>query len=253
MRYFIERRLRDSGKLQASERVPQVARTPCVLVVESEPAAAPALEAALHDEVYVERCGRSAAELQRALERSWSLVVIDWSHPPLEAAEIARQLEQLDGSVPILVLTAPADERSWPAGLEVNEDNRLIQPFGVAELLARARGLLQQHGVLPDREAHLLRAQDLVLDLARREVRRDERRLRLTTREFDLLAYLMRNRGRVYSRAQLLHDVWGATGHADEHTVSSHVNRLRAKLEPEPGAPRYVLTVWGVGYRFAND
>jgi two-component system OmpR family response regulator len=123
------------------------------------------------------------------------------------------------------------------------------------EFVARTRAILRRVRALSDigGSERLLRVRDLELDLERREARRGEQRLALTGREFDLLVFLVQHAGKVYSRGQLLTHVWGMTCDAYEHTVSSHINRLRAKLEPDPSKPRYLITVWGAGYCFATE
>ena len=143
-------------------------------------------------------------------------------------------------------------------GLEVGADDYLVKPFGVAELQARVKALLRRvealrgAAVAPPAEERL-ECGGLTIDVARRSVAVAGAPVELTAREFDLLLFFARHPGRVFSRMQLLDKVWGYNHEGYEHTVNSHINRLRAKIEPEPARPRYVLTVWGVGYKFAES
>jgi DNA-binding response OmpR family regulator len=140
-------------------------------------------------------------------------------------------------------------------GLETGADDYLTKPFSVVELGARVKAILRRaerfSGPVTSTQ-RTLRFGELYIDLDQRVARRAGLPLELTAKEFDLLAHLMRYPGRVFSRAQLLDQVWGTTHDAFEHTVNSHINRLRSKLEPDPTTPRYIVTVWGVGYRFAG-
>jgi DNA-binding response OmpR family regulator len=155
-----------------------------------------------------------------------------------------------------LMLTARASELDRVSGLETGADDYLTKPFSVVEFAARVKAILRRVEQLARKKAvqlRSLRCAELQLDLDRREARRAGARLDLTAKEFDLLAYLMKNPARVFSRSQLLDQVWGSTHDTFEHTVNSHINRLRAKLEPDPAAPQYIVTVWGVGYRFGTE
>jgi DNA-binding response OmpR family regulator len=188
-----------------------------------------------------------------AVERGpWSLVVLDLGLPNVDGLEICRRLRSPPAYTPILMLTARAAESERVLGLELGADDYMTKPFSVVEFSARVKAILRRVERLSrpaTAELQTLQVGDLFVDLNVRTVRRRGIPLGLTAKEFDLLAHLMRHPGRVFSRAQLLDDVWGTTHDAFEHTVNSHINRLRAKLEPDPERPRYVVTVWGVGYR----
>jgi DNA-binding response OmpR family regulator len=141
-------------------------------------------------------------------------------------------------------------------GLETGADDYVTKPFGVVELVARVRAILRRVEYLRSQPAlteRVLRVADLEVDLDARTARRNGCRVDLTAREFELLAHLIRHPGRVFTRAQLLDQVWGLTSEAYEHTVSSHISRLRAKIEPDATAPRYLLTNWGTGYSLASS
>jgi DNA-binding response OmpR family regulator len=200
----------------------------------------------------VSTCASGARGLERALGERWGLIVLDLSLPGVDGMEICRRVRLRGNYVPILMLTARSAEADRVVGLDAGADDYLTKPFGITELIARVKAIfrrVEQLGSQSSTAAGLLRARDLEVDLERREVRRAGVALELTAREFDLLAYLVRHPGQVFSRSQLLDRVWGTTHEAFEHAVSSHINRLRAKLEPNPAMPRYLQTVWGVGYR----
>ena len=192
--------------------------------------------------------------LQAALEQGpWSLVVLDLTLPSMDGLEVCRRLRTASNT-PILILTARAAEQDRVLGLETGADDYLTKPFSVVEFGARVKAILRRVERLSGpqiAEIQSFRVGDLQLDLGRRVARRGGFLLDLTGKEFDLLAHLMRHPAHVFSRAQLLDHVWGTTHDTFEHTVNSHINRLRAKLEPDAAKPRYIVTVWGVGYRFA--
>jgi DNA-binding response OmpR family regulator len=186
----------------------------------------------------------------------WSLIVLDLQLPNVDGLEICRQVRGNAGYTPILMLTARAGEPERVLGLETGADEYLTKPFSVVEFAARVQAILRRVERLSRPspvELRTTRYGELEIDLDRRTAHRAGQRLDLTAREFDLLAFLVERPGRVFSRAQLLDQVWGTTHDTFEHTVNSHINRLRSKLEPDPSQPRYVVTVWGVGYRFALE
>lgn len=231
---------------------------PRVLIVEDERDIARLL--ALHVEdlgCSVELCHDGIHGLARALDGTgWSLIVLDLKLPGLDGLEICRRVRASERYVPILILTARAGESDRVLGLDSGADDYLTKPFSILEFASRVKAILRRVRYLSSRERvalRVLRGADLEIDLAQRVARRGGRELGLTLREFDLLAHLMRHPHRVFTRAQLLDEVWGTTHDAYEHTVNSHINRLRGKLEPDPARPRYIVTVWGVGYRFATD
>jgi DNA-binding response OmpR family regulator len=193
--------------------------------------------------------------LAAALEQGpWSLVVLDLGLPHIDGLEICRRVRARESYTPILMLTARGAEEHRVLGLETGADDYLAKPFSVVEFGARVKAILRRAERLshPQTEQRALRIGNLHVDLDRRLARRAGSLLELTAKEFDLLVHLMRHPARVFSRAQLLDDVWGTTHDTFEHTVNSHINRLRSKLEPDPANPRYIVTVWGVGYRFAG-
>ncbi|MGD8351243.1 MAG: response regulator transcription factor, partial [Gammaproteobacteria bacterium] len=163
-----------------------------------------------------------------------------------------RRLRGQANTTPILILTARSSELDRVLGLELGADDYLTKPFSVKELQARIRAILRR--IEPARQAtaedERILSQSLTIDVASRSVTVDEEAVELTAREFDLLLHFARHPGRVYSRQQLLDLVWGYSHTGYEHTVNSHINRLRKKIEPRPEQPQFIETVWGVGYRF---
>jgi DNA-binding response OmpR family regulator len=186
----------------------------------------------------------------------FDLVVLDLLLPGVDGLEICRRLRGQNRYVPILMLTSKSSELDRVLGLELGADDYLTKPFSIRELLARVKALFRRiEGMGAEKTPKTLdriRAADLVIDPEKRTVRRDDRVLELTAKEFDLLVQFARHPGRVYTRAQLLDQVWGYGHDGYEHTVNSHINRLRSKIEKDPTRPRYILTVWGVGYKFAD-
>lgn len=196
--------------------------------------------------------------LAAARDGEHDLIVLDLNLPRMDGLDITRTLRAEGVNTPILMLTSRTGEIDRVLGLELGADDYLTKPFSVRELMARVKAQLRRSAMngpaaaQQPAAADLITAQDLRIDPERRTVRRGDEALDLTAREFDLLCFFARHPGRVYSRAQLLDHVWGAGYEGYEHTVNSHINRLRRKIEPDPQRPRYVLTVWGVGYKFGE-
>jgi DNA-binding response OmpR family regulator len=229
-----------------------------ILVVEDEKDLARLLEIHLRDmgaEIVVARDG--VAGLKAALSRSWDLIILDIMLPGPDGLELCRRIRQRTEYIPVLMLTARGSELDRVLGLELGADDYVTKPFSIRELMARVKGIFRRSDALGSRDdfpaAEPIRAGGLVIDGERREVLVDGKSVELTAKEYDLLEQLARHPGRVYSRAQLLELVWGYTYDGYEHTLVSHVNRLRGKIEKEPSRPRYVVTVRGVGYKFAEQ
>jgi len=195
--------------------------------------------------------GDGPAALREAAARRPDLVVLDLGLPGLDGLDVTRSLRR-DGAVPIIMLTARTDESDKLVGLELGADDYVTKPFSPKELVARIRAVLRRAEGL--REAgDLLRVGDEVeLDIPRMEVMVAGRRVELTPTEFQLLVTMARQPGRVFTRAQLLDAVHGVAFESYERAIDAHVKNLRRKLEPDPRSPRYLQTVFGVGYRFAD-
>jgi DNA-binding response OmpR family regulator len=196
--------------------------------------------------------------LAEAQAGRYDLIILDLMLPRLDGLEICRRLRAGGPYTPILMLTAKSTELDRVLGLELGADDYLTKPFSMPELAARVKGVFRRAERLAAQrataapEAQRIECQDLVIDLERHEVRLEGRGVELTAKEFDLLACFARSPGRVFTRAQLLDQVWGYSHSGYEHTVNSHINRLRNKIERDPANPDYIQTVWGVGYRFAD-
>jgi DNA-binding response OmpR family regulator len=195
-----------------------------------------------------------ATGLRLASEQSWDAIVLDLRLPGLGGLEVCRELRAAGKRTPILMLTARGSELDRVLGLELGADDYLTKPFSVLELRARIKALLRRSMAntadsVPS-EARTIDAGGLAIDREQRRVRLDGELLTLTAREFDLLWHFAQHPGRVFTRSELLADVWGYGHDGYDHTVNSHINRLRAKLGDEREQARFIHTVWGVGYRF---
>lgn len=191
--------------------------------------------------------------LAKALEGGFDLVILDLMLPGTDGLEICRQLRAKPDYVPILMLTARSAEEDRVLGLELGADDYLTKPFSLRELVARVKAIFRRMEAMADREApedEPLRVGPVEIDAARRQVHIAGRAVSLTVKEFDLLHEFARHPGRVFTRGELLERVWSYGYDGYEHTVNSHINRLRAKIEEDPTDPRLVQTVWGIGYRF---
>ena len=208
----------------------------------------------LCDEVVVARDGHQGMHL--ATTMNWTLIILDLCLPGPDGLAICRAVRRARTYQPIMMLTSKASERDRVLGLESGADDYLSKPFSVLELAARVRAIirrvksLRESTAADDFAASLITAGALTIDPARRKVLRDGKSVELTVREFDLLEHFARHPGRVFKRDDLLNSVWGYGHEGYEHTVNSHINRLRAKIEPEPSDPKFIITVWGVGYKF---
>ena len=188
---------------------------------------------------------------------SWTALVLDWMLPGMSGLELLQQVRSTDRSIPILMLTARGEEADKVLGLEMGCDDYMTKPFSLRELAARLRVLerrveLSRQLAAGDGETPLEMG-EMVIDPGKRKVTIRGRPVQLTVKEFDLLLTMASHPGRTFSRSQLLDMVWGDHGDVYEHTVNSHINRLRGKIEDNPNRPRWIQTVWGVGYRFTDE
>jgi DNA-binding response OmpR family regulator len=193
-----------------------------------------------------------AAGLRLATEQHWDAIVLDLRLPGLGGLDVCRELRAQGKRTPILMLTARGSELDRVLGLELGADDYLTKPFSVLELRARIKALLRRSmaTAVPAPEVARVEAGGLAIDREQRRVRLDGNLLMLTAREFDLLWHFVQHPGRVFTRSELLADVWGYGHDGYDHTVNSHINRLRSKLGDEREQARFIHTVWGVGYRF---
>jgi DNA-binding response OmpR family regulator len=193
--------------------------------------------------------------LMLAQARPWDLVVLDWLLPGTDGVAICRRLRAQGRSLPILMLTARSGELDRIRGLDAGADDYVAKPFSLQELKARVRAQLRRASAMRSGPAATaaqapLQCGALRIDLNARAVSLSQKSINLTGREFELLAHFVRHPGRAFTRTQLLAAVWGSGFEGYEHTVNSHINRLRSKIEATPAQPRFIVTVWGTGYRF---
>lgn len=226
-----------------------------VLIVEDDEKIIELVEIHLQDlNLQVTRAvdGMRGSELLR--DGSFDLIILDIMLPGRDGIELCRDFRAVNKHVPVLMLTARSEEIDKVLGLEIGADDYLTKPFSVREFIARVKALLRR-GALPAQDAgaaesEILDFGELRIDLEKHQVHRKQLEIELTAKEFDLLVAFARHPGRTYNRVQLLDQVWGYSYDGYEHTVNSHINRLRNKLEEDPANPQYIKTLWGVGYRF---
>ena len=224
-----------------------------VLVVEDEQDIAELLALHLRDlncEVSLAADGHEG--MRQAFARNWDLIILDLRLPGPDGLSICRALRRESHYVPILMLTSKSSELDRVLGLELGADDYVTKPFSVSELMARVKAIFRRVESLEKRfpgGGESLAIGPLKIDTTGRQVTVDDQAMSLTAREFDLLLHFVRHPGHVFSRAQFLDSVWGYGHDGYEHTVNSHINRLRAKIEPDPAQPEFIVTVWGVGYK----
>ena len=194
--------------------------------------------------------------LVKALEGGYCLIILDLMLPSLDGLSICRKLRANDTNTLILMLTAKSEEIDKVLGLETGADDYLTKPFSVRELTARVKALFRRVDSVAQEPAHAAKGivrGGLKIDIPKRHVDVHDDRVELTPKEFDLLVHLASNPGITFNRDELLSKVWGYEFSGYEHTVNSHINRLRNKIEKDMNQPEFILTTWGVGYKFAED
>jgi len=229
-----------------------------VLIIEDNPSIAELVKMHVEDlgcQALVEPRGDSGLARYRA--GGIDLVILDLMLPGLDGLAVCREIRSGAGYVPVLMLTAKSTELDRVLGLEMGADDYLTKPFSVAELSARIKALFRRVDAMaaPATDAPapaVIEWQGLTIDPLRRRVAVQGAPVELTAREFDLLWHFASHPGRAFSRMQLLDAVWGYHHEGYEHTVNTHINRLRGKIEQDPANPRYIQTLWGVGYRFGE-
>jgi two-component system, OmpR family, response regulator len=228
-----------------------------VLIVEDDVDIANVLGLHLRDEQYeVVHCANGDDGLRLLSQGGWDALVLDLMLPGVDGLEICKRARAMASYTPIIIISARSSEVHRIIGLELGADDYLAKPFSVLELIARLKALLRR----VDAMAKDLRSQagirtsfGLSIDPVTRDVSIDGRRVELTPREFDLLYHFASHPGKVFSRMDLLNTVWGYRHEGYEHTVNTHINRLRAKIEADPAEPVRIVTVWGRGYRFDTN
>lgn len=232
--------------------------TRTVLIIEDNPGIGELVSMQIKDlDMQPVLVDRGDEGLERFRQGGIDLVILDLMLPGLDGLSVCREIRGIPGYVPVLMLTAKSTELDRVLGLEMGADDYLTKPFSIAELAARIKALFRRVDALSSRSSEQTQAEELDVDGLRidpvkRRVFIQGNEAELTAREFDLLWHFACHRGRVFSRAQLLDAVWGYNHEGYEHTVNTHINRLRNKIETNAAEPRYVQTVWGVGYRFLD-
>ncbi len=228
-----------------------------ILVVDDEPNIREVVELYLRREGFeVEVTADGEAALVAIERKIPDLIVLDLMMPILGGLQLTRALRQGDYDIPIIMLTAKGDEADRITGLELGADDYVTKPFSPKELVARVKAVLRRTSTKPlvDSQAQPITRGEITINPTTHQVWvRDGQEIVLTAKEFDLLWFLMNHPGQVFSRDQLLDNVWGFDFFGDASTVTVHIRRLREKVEQNPTKPRHVLTVWGVGYKFAVD
>lgn len=226
-----------------------------ILLVEDDRDIAGLLRLNLQDEgyqiVHEEDGARALAQLEKT---DWDAVILDLMLPNVDGLEICRRIRQMTRYLPVIIISARTSETHRVLGLEMGADDYLAKPFSVLELVARVKALFRRQEAM-GRNLRLdmgsIACHGLTIDPLPREVRLRGELIDLTPREFDLLYWFARHPGEVFSRLALLDQVWGYQHEGYEHTVNTHINRLRMKIEKDAAAPEIILTVWGKGYKFA--
>ena len=203
------------------------------------------------------KCQDGAKGLELAINDSPDLVLLDVTLPSMDGIEVCQKIRAEKINCPIMMLTARSEEIDRVLGLEVGADDYMTKPFSIRELLARIKALFRFRKMVEDsittESKSVMEFAGLLINIEKRKVLIKDKRIDLSPKEFEILALLSSNPGKSYSRSQLLSLIWGYDFEGYEHTINSHVNRLRAKIETDMNKPNYILTTWGVGYRFNED
>ena len=226
-----------------------------VLVIEDEKDISDLLEIHLSDlNCNVTKAYDGNTGLDYAISNNYDLIVLDLMLPGLDGLEICKEIRRKEVYSPVLILTSKSEEFDKVLGLEIGADDYLTKPFAIREFIARVKAIFRRVQAIQketDNESDI-NIGDISIEVSKRKVLLDGERIDLTPKEFDLLYLLSSHPGKTYSREQLLSLLWGYQYNGYEHTVNSHINRLRSKIEEDVSNPKYILTTWGVGYRF-ND
>jgi len=229
-----------------------------VLIIEDDPEIVELLSIHLKDlDCTVDMSNDGFSGLEKATQQEFDLLILDVMLPRMDGLEVCRQLRASENYTPILMLTAKSEEIDKVLGLETGADDYLTKPFSVREFKSRVKAILRRVKMMqkanqPEDE-NVLNFDSLQIDGEKRKVTINGANINLTPKEFELLMLMAAHPGRSYSREQLLNLVWGYEFNGYEHTVNSHINRLRTKIEKDPNRPGFILTTWGVGYRFNDE
>lgn len=226
-----------------------------ILVVDDEQVLVKGIKFNLEQEGHQVEVGYDGAQaVELAREGAFELIILDVMMPEIDGLQACMRIREFS-NVPVIMLTAKSEGADKIVGFECGADDYITKPFDILELKARVRALLRRAGMTQQKkqDTGILTAGHIKLDSSERSVWKQGKQVELTAKEFDLMELLMRNRGRVYSRENLLNVVWGYEYIGDYRTVDVHVRRLREKLELDPANPQFIRTKWGVGYYLPND
>ncbi|OQW73223.1 MAG: DNA-binding response regulator [Proteobacteria bacterium ST_bin11] len=228
-----------------------------LLLVEDDPDIAKILADNLREEDYrVDVIADGDAALAAIAANHYDMLLLDVMLPGVDGLEICRRVRAGQVYTPIIIVSSKSSDVQRVVGLEIGADDYITKPFSLAEVVARVRALLRRAAALnrpnAEQSTSVIVTQGLRIDAQSRTVALDGQSVALTAREFDLLNFFARHPGRMLTRLELLNQVWGYSHDGYEHTVNSHINRLRAKIEADPANPTRILTVWGLGYKFAG-
>jgi DNA-binding response OmpR family regulator len=232
-------------------------QTKSILIIEDDQDLTELIALHLKDLNYiVEKAADGESGMDMALEGNYDLIILDLMLPEMDGLEICKKVRQQNHFTPILILSAKSEELDKILGLELGADDYITKPFSVRELLARIKAIFRRmqadHESIRDDRPKVLEFDHLCIYLDKRKVVLDDKPVDLTAKEFDLLTLFCSHPGRAFSRQELLDLVWGYQFEGYDHTVNSHINRLRNKIENNPADPFYIRTVWGVGYSFVE-
>jgi len=226
-----------------------------ILIIEDDPEIIKLLEIHLTDLIYsTTKAIDGELGLQMALENDYDLILLDLNLPTMDGVTVCKKLREKKDT-PVIMLTAKSEEIDRVIGLEMGADDYITKPFSIRELLARVKAVMRRTDSkkVEKQKSSEISAEGLLIDIDRRKVVLDDKKVELSPKEFELLVLMASNPGRNYSRTELLDMIWGYNFEGYEHTVNSHINRLRAKIESDMANPTYILTTWGVGYKFNED
>lgn len=226
-----------------------------ILIIEDDPEIIKLLEIHLTDLIYTTESSMDGLlGLEMALENDYYLILLDLTLPSIDGVEICKRL-RAKKNTPIIMLTAKSEEIDRVLGLEIGADDYITKPFSIRELLARIKAVLRRTNAeqTKNQDSPTISFEGLSIDIEKRKVLLGDQKIELSPKEFELLVLMASNPGRNYTRTELLNIIWGYNFEGYEHTVNSHINRLRAKIESDMAHPTYILTTWGVGYKFNED
>ncbi|CAM4314318.1 response regulator transcription factor [Zobellia roscoffensis] len=226
-----------------------------ILIIEDDPEIIKLLEIHLTDLIYKTSKAMDGAEgLLMALNNDYDLILLDLTLPSMDGVEICKKL-RAEKDTPVIMLTAKSEEIDRVLGLEIGADDYITKPFSIRELLARIKAVMRRTDAQQTKAENTatIECEGLFIDIDKRKVLLNDSKVELSPKEFELLVLMASNPGRNYSRTELLNMIWGYNFEGYEHTVNSHINRLRAKIESDMANPTFILTTWGVGYKFNED